>query len=221
VLKEVLQLPSLGAATASTGFNSQPFDLLSSSFSSSTKSAVSTGFRWAAEPVANNTSSPSAKLNLLLLSGSGFPAETGLSISSTGILTFASGQTLPAVSGEIIATNGAGQAGSFTSNNEGSSGLTASGGSGTSNNTGGIGIIANGGKELGSQTQGTGGVGLQANGGESFSGAGGVGVQATGGTTDGGVFGGAGVAASGGYSSFLGFGAPAWRAQAATTEGLA
>ena len=209
VVKEVLQLPSLGAATASTGFNSQPFDLLGSSFNSSSKSAVTQHFRWQAEPAGNDTSSPSGKFNLLFASGLGTPAETGLSVSSTGIITFASGQTLPAVSGnemvtgEITATNSGGQAGSFTSNNEGASGLTASGGGGTSNNTGGIGIIANGGTETGLATDGTGGVGVQANGGESWF-TGGVGLQVNGGVSDGGFQGGVGIVATGGYSFGIG-----------------
>jgi hypothetical protein len=123
-----------------------------------------------------------------------FPS--GLSISNTGLITFAAGQTLPAVSGEIIATNSAGQAASFTSNNEGSSGLSASGGSGSSGLGGGTGAIVNGGNETGST--GNGGVGLQANGGTgAFNYVGGVGIQANGGSAVG--SGGAGIVAKGGY----------------------
>ncbi len=204
-----LTLPAIGTATASQGYKSQPSDWLASAFNSSTHAAVSEHFRWQAEPVGNNMSSPSGKFNLLFASGSGTPAETGLSISSNGIITFASGQTLPTVSGnemvtgEITAKNSAGQAGAFTSTKEGSSGLTASGGDGTSNNTGGTGIVANGGTELGFETSGNGGVGVQANGGQSVGGVGGAGVQATGGVNPS-LQAGAGVVATGGYSSTAG-----------------
>jgi hypothetical protein len=209
VVKEVLELPSLETATASTGFNSQPFDLLSSSFSSSTKRAIYQHFRWQAEPVGNNTSSPSGRFNLLFASGRQTPAETGLSISSTGIITFASGQTLPAVTGsevvtgEITANNSAGQAGSFTSTNEGSTGLAAFGGGGSSGAGGGIGIIANGGNE-GSFTSGNGGVGLIASGGNTYSEnyIAGAGIYANGGHAFSGSSG-AGIVAKGGYAPNL------------------
>jgi len=60
---------------------------------------VSQHFRWQAEPVGNNTSSPSAKLNLLFAPGAATPAETGLSISNNGIITarqFGVGTATPA-----------------------------------------------------------------------------------------------------------------------------
>jgi hypothetical protein len=95
VIGEALQVPALGTATSSTGFNAQPFDSLASAYNRSTKAAVQQHFRWQAEPVSNNTSSPSGKFNLLFASGAGSPAETGLSISSKGIFSFASGQTFP------------------------------------------------------------------------------------------------------------------------------
>jgi hypothetical protein len=88
-------LPAMGTATSSQGYNSNPMDLLASSFNSGTSAAVSQLFRWRAEPAGNNTTSPSGTLNLLYLSGTGTPAETGLSIASNGRLTFASGQTFP------------------------------------------------------------------------------------------------------------------------------
>ncbi|HEV2380427.1 MAG TPA: hypothetical protein VG206_11605 [Terriglobia bacterium] len=95
VVSEALQMPALGTATSSAGFNSQPHDNLASAYNSSTKAAVSQHFRWQAEPVSNNTSTPSGKFNLLFGSGTATPAETGLSISSKGLLSFASGQTFP------------------------------------------------------------------------------------------------------------------------------
>src|SRR5262252_2186711 len=105
-IRGTLQLPATGTATATKGFISQPLDALASAFSSSTHAAVNQHFRWQAEPVGNNTVSPLGKLNLLFASGSAKPAETGLSISNTGIITFAPGQTMPTVTGnEIVKGN--------------------------------------------------------------------------------------------------------------------
>ena len=99
-----LSLPPLKAATATVGANSQPLDLLSSTYSSSTHAAVSQHFRWQAEPVGNNTATPSGKMNLLFAAGTAAPTETGLSISNKGIISFASGQTLPAITGNESVT---------------------------------------------------------------------------------------------------------------------
>jgi hypothetical protein len=88
-------IPRLGAATTSQGFNSNPLDVQASSFDSDTASAVTQNFRWLAEPTANNTSNPSASLNLLFGSNGNTPAETGLSVASNGVVTFAPGQTFP------------------------------------------------------------------------------------------------------------------------------
>jgi len=104
IFRGFLRLPSTGTATATLGFNSQPFDLFASSFNSSTHAAVGQHFRWQAEPLGNNTSSPLGKLNLLFASGTGTPTETGLSISNKGLITFASGQTLPTVAGNETIT---------------------------------------------------------------------------------------------------------------------
>ena len=144
----VLQLPATGTATSTLGFNSQPFDLLASSFEISTKAAVSQHFRWQAEPVGNDTATPSGKLNLLFGSGTGSPAETGLSISNTGLINFAAGQTLPSgITGQTanftgnnltqivdVTQNGKGIAVSGTSTN----GVGVSGSSSTTTN--GIGV---------------------------------------------------------------------------------
>ena len=89
-----LQLHSLGTATASSGFNSNPYLLTASSFSSSTGKAISQNFQWQAEPSGNNTSSPAGTLNLLFGANT-TPTETGLKISNKGIVTFATGQTFP------------------------------------------------------------------------------------------------------------------------------
>jgi hypothetical protein len=66
-----------------------------SAFNSGTAKAMNQTFSWQTQPVANNTSSPSGALTLLYSSGTGTLANTGLSIASNGLLTFAAGQTFP------------------------------------------------------------------------------------------------------------------------------
>ena len=104
IFRGFLELPSTGTATTAEGASSQPFDLFASSFNSSTHAAVSQHFRWQAESVGNDTTSPSGKLNLLFASGTATPVETGLSINSKGEFTFASGQTFPTVTGNETVT---------------------------------------------------------------------------------------------------------------------
>ncbi len=88
-------LPAAGAATSTEGFPSSPLDWIASSFDSSTSAAVPQLFRWQAEAADNNSAGPSATLNLQFLAGTGTPSETGLSISSSGRINFAAGQTFP------------------------------------------------------------------------------------------------------------------------------
>jgi trimeric autotransporter adhesin len=90
-----LNMMSLGAATASAGKNSQPQTFTGAAFNSSNSTSVAQKFQWQAEPVNNDTANPSGAMSLLFASASGAPAETGLKISSKGLLTFASGQTFP------------------------------------------------------------------------------------------------------------------------------
>jgi len=89
-----LQLHSLGTATATSGFNSNPYLQTASSFSSSSGKAISQNFQWQAEASGNNTSSASGTLNLLFGANT-TPTETGLKISNKGLVTFAPGQTFP------------------------------------------------------------------------------------------------------------------------------
>jgi hypothetical protein len=84
-----------GVATASKSFNSNPLDLEASSFSSTTQKAVMQHFEWQAEPTGNNTGNPGATLHLLFGQDNKTPAETGLSLSKTGVFTFAAGQGFP------------------------------------------------------------------------------------------------------------------------------
>jgi len=107
VVRGALQLPSQGTATAGAGFNSDPFNLLASSFNSGTATAVSQTFQWQAEPTGNDTASPSGTLNLLFGSGAK-PTETGLNIASNGQITFASGQTFPGTGTGTVTSVGSG-----------------------------------------------------------------------------------------------------------------
>ncbi len=118
VVRGALELPNLGTATASAGFNSDPFILLASSFNSGTATAVSQFFQWQAEPAGNNTTSPSGTLNLLFGAGAK-PTETGLNIAGNGLITFATGQTFPGtgtITG-VTTTAGSGLTGGGTSGN--------------------------------------------------------------------------------------------------------
>ena len=114
-----LQLPAIGTATATAGFNSQPSDWIASSFNSSTQKAVNQDFRWQAEPSGNDSSSPLATLNLLFGTNGASPAATGLSINSTGQISFAAGQIFPGTGDGTITgvTAGTGLSGGGTSGN--------------------------------------------------------------------------------------------------------
>jgi len=90
-----LTLPATAAATATAGKDSQPLNLVASSYNSTSVAAVSQVFRWQAEPTANDTATPSGTLNLLYGQGTAGPTETGLKLSSKGVFTFAPGQTFP------------------------------------------------------------------------------------------------------------------------------
>ncbi len=99
-----LNLPALGTATASAGFNSRPQDFVASVFNSSTAKAVPQTFQWQAEPLNNDKSTATGTLNLLHASGTATPAETGLKIANNGQITFAAGQTFPTVTGNETVT---------------------------------------------------------------------------------------------------------------------
>jgi hypothetical protein len=90
-----LDLPALGAATSSKGFDSQPQDFAASVFNSTSKAAVAQTFQLQAEPANNDTATAAGTLNLLYGSGTTAPSETGLKISNKGLITFATGQTFP------------------------------------------------------------------------------------------------------------------------------
>ena len=99
-----LTLPATGAATSGGGKNSRSEGFVASAFNSSTSAAVAQTFQLQAEPAANNSSAPSGTLNLLYGSGTAAPTETGLKISSKGVITFAASQTFPGGGSFGIAT---------------------------------------------------------------------------------------------------------------------
>jgi hypothetical protein len=105
-VRGALTLATTGTATSTAGENSQPLDFTASAFNSGTATAVPQKFQWQAEPVSNDTASPSAAMSLLFATGSAAPAETGLKISSKGVITFASGQTFPGGGSFCIAVSG-------------------------------------------------------------------------------------------------------------------
>jgi hypothetical protein len=107
-----LNHPATGAATATAGKNSQPETFVASAFNKTTSTPVAQTFQLQAEAVGNDTTTPSGTLNLLYGVGATAPSETGLKISSKGLITFSSGQTFPGgtitgneiVQGNIIAS---------------------------------------------------------------------------------------------------------------------
>jgi hypothetical protein len=103
-VRGALALPVAGAASATAGKNSQPTTMTASSYNSSSKAAVPQTFQLQAEPAGNDTATPSGTLNLLYASGTATPAETGLKISNKGLITFATGQPFPTVTGNETVT---------------------------------------------------------------------------------------------------------------------
>jgi hypothetical protein len=99
-----LKLPATGTATGSPGFNSEHVDLVASAYNTGAGEASAQTFQLQAEPVGSGTATTSGVLSLLYGSGTATPAETGLQIASNGVITFASGQTLPAVTGSVDMT---------------------------------------------------------------------------------------------------------------------
>jgi hypothetical protein len=110
-IRGTLTLPGTAAATATAGKNSQPLSLTASAFNSTSSTALNQVFHLQAEPAANDTTAPSGTLNLLFGEGATAPTETGLKISSKGIVTFAAGQTFPGTGTVTSVIAGAGLAG--------------------------------------------------------------------------------------------------------------
>ncbi|HEY0704232.1 MAG TPA: hypothetical protein VGD60_15785 [Candidatus Acidoferrales bacterium] len=94
IFRGSFQLPPGHDAIASSGYESHSFQFQASSFNSGTAKSTTQSFGFRAEPLNNNTTNPSAALDLFFIpnGGSDF-VNTGVSWSSTGIMTFAPGQT--------------------------------------------------------------------------------------------------------------------------------
>ena len=111
-------LPATGTATVGGGFNSSPLGLTASAYNSTATAAQTEMFQWRAEPTGNNSPNPAATLNLLFAgtSNSNVPAETGLSVSANGQITFAAGQTFPGTERALTAGTGINITGNTISN---------------------------------------------------------------------------------------------------------
>jgi trimeric autotransporter adhesin len=169
IFRGSVQLPPQGTATASIGQPSRSFQWEASLYNSSSKGAVSEAFGFRAVPATNNTSNPTAKFDLFYGPGGGTLTDLGFSFSSSGIITFAPGQTfngtsetltgslnLPNTSGTstgVIALGGQtflSDAGATTNSFVGAGAGGSAEVSGTSNNNTGVGNGA-----LGSNNTGT------------------------------------------------------------------
>jgi len=104
-------LGAVDVATVASGFNSNPTDLTGSAFDSDLPGAVAQTFRWQAEPVGNNSPTPSGRLSLLFGQGGAAPTATGFWLNADGTINFAPGQTFPGAGGDITAVNTAAASG--------------------------------------------------------------------------------------------------------------
>jgi len=111
LVRGLFELSTLQYATASKGYNSNGLNLESSAFNSGTNTYTLNHFQWQAEPVGNNTATPGATLNLLYGTDPAAPAETGLSLNSKGLFTFAPAQTFPGTGTVTSVGGGAGLTG--------------------------------------------------------------------------------------------------------------
>jgi hypothetical protein len=109
-----LTLPAGDTATVSSGHSSHSLTMAASSYSSTTKASESQTFEFIVEPLANNTATPSAALNLSFAAGSASQAPTGFSIAANGVVTFAPGQTFPGTSTITDVSAGSGLVGGGT-----------------------------------------------------------------------------------------------------------
>jgi hypothetical protein len=119
LVRGLFEMATQNYASKTKGYDSQPLNLESSAFNSTTGTYTLNHFQWQAEPVGNNTTAPGATLNLLYGTDPASPAETGLKLSSTGLFTFATGQTFPGtgtITG-VTTASGSGLSGGGTSGN--------------------------------------------------------------------------------------------------------
>ncbi len=119
LVRGLFEMATLNYATPTKGYDSQPFNLESSAYNSGTAKYTLNHFQWQAEPTGNNTTLPGATLNLLYGTDPASPTETGLNLNSSGIFTFATGQTFPGtgtITG-VTTASGSGLSGGGTSGN--------------------------------------------------------------------------------------------------------
>jgi trimeric autotransporter adhesin len=119
LVRGLFEMATTNYANKTKGFNSNPLNLESSAFNSSTDTYTLNHFQWQAEPTGNDTTTPGATLNLLYGTDPNQPAETGLNIANSGQITFAKGQTFPGtgtITG-ITTASGSGLSGGGTSGN--------------------------------------------------------------------------------------------------------
>jgi len=114
-IRGTLSLPATGTATATKAANSQPMTPAASAFNTTSAKAVAQTFQWQAEQVGSDTATNSATLNLLFGSGTTKPAETGLNIASTGVITFNTAPTFPNTLTGVTTAAGSGLTGGATS----------------------------------------------------------------------------------------------------------
>ena len=95
LVRGLFEMATTNYANKNQGYTSNPINLESSAFNSSTNKYTLNHFQWQAEPTGNNTNMPGATLNLLYGTDPAAPTETGLSLNGKGLFTFATGQTFP------------------------------------------------------------------------------------------------------------------------------
>jgi trimeric autotransporter adhesin len=99
IFRGSFQLPPGHPATASSGYESHSFQFQASSFNSTTKVSDTEAFGFRAEPLQNNTTNPTAKLDLFFGAGGSAPfTDTGFSFAANGLVTFAAGQVFSGAS---------------------------------------------------------------------------------------------------------------------------
>lgn len=99
-----LTVEPIAPATTSAAQQSQHFNLAASAWSTVSKGSSLQVFDWVVVPSGNNTSSPSGSLYLQFQSGAG-TRNNILHVSSTGVISFASGQTFPGVISSVSANS--------------------------------------------------------------------------------------------------------------------
>ena len=99
-----LSLPTTGTATTAKGYPSQTLQFGSSLWSTTAAAPVAQNFSLATIPIGNDTATPSASLLFQYQSGTSAPAGF-VSIGSTGLISFATGQLFPGTITGAIGTS--------------------------------------------------------------------------------------------------------------------